>query len=94
MLFILRGKTGLITDIEKATEIDTYMQDNYPLEWKEALKINHAHYARVKRLKKKIANISVSYCSLRYRKNQIFEIVERLYIKLERKEMIFFCCLN
>lgn len=44
-------------DIEKAIEIDTYMQDNYPLEWKEALKINHAHYARVKRLKKKIANM-------------------------------------
>lgn len=43
--------------IEEAEAIDQFMQQNYPLEWKEGQKINHAHYYRVKRLKTRIANM-------------------------------------
>lgn len=48
--------------VEEAQEINTYMLENFPVEWKEAEKINHAHYARVKRLKDKIAEMLKHKC--------------------------------
>lgn len=43
--------------IEEAEKIQTEMREINPTEWHEAEKINHAYYCRVKRLKRKIANM-------------------------------------
>lgn len=44
-------------NIETALDAEEYYMTNMPTEWKEAIKINHASYARTKRLKKKIATM-------------------------------------
>ena len=43
--------------IEKAFELQEYYSTACPIEWHEAEKINSAFYSRVRRLKKKIANM-------------------------------------
>lgn len=42
---------------DEAMAIQDKMQREYPNEWKEAMRINDAHYHRVKRLKKRIATM-------------------------------------
>ena len=43
--------------LKLAQDFKEYYSSEYPLEWKEAQKINHAYICRVKRLKKKIATM-------------------------------------
>lgn len=48
---------GNCIDYNQALEIEKDCLSNNPREWLEAEKINHAYYARVKRLKKKISSM-------------------------------------
>lgn len=55
---------GLVTKpiipFEEAMRIDNYMIQNYLEQWQEARRINVAHYARVRRLFKKITKMLLS----------------------------------
>ena len=57
-------RDGLVTkskiSFEEAIEIDNYMTTNHFEQWQEARRINVAHYARVRRLFKKITKMLLS----------------------------------
>ena len=49
-------------EYKQALELDYQMQNEYPIEWKEAQKINHAYYQRVRKLKNRIATLLQKPC--------------------------------